>query len=262
MKRRTKVWLIVAAVLFLIGTIMIVGDLIMVKFDFSKLSTVKFETNTYEISEEFSDISIQTGTSDIIFLPTDEEIVKVVCSEDEKMKHTVAVQDGVLVIELHNAKEWYDYIGISFGDKEKIKIYLPNKEYEKFSIKASTGDVKIQNLTLKTLDISVTTGDIKLEEIVCDSMSTKGSTGDLRMKDVLANKTMTIQRTTGNVKFEKCDAPEINIKVSTGDVKGSLLTEKIFIAKTSTGKIKVPKSVTGGKCEITTSTGNIKINYY
>ena len=46
MKRGTKVWVIIAAVLFLIGATIIVGDLIMVKFDFSKLATIRCETNT------------------------------------------------------------------------------------------------------------------------------------------------------------------------------------------------------------------------
>ena len=37
------------------------------------------------------------------------------------------------------------------------------------------------------------------------------------------------------------------------------LTEKIFIAKTDTGEIKVPETTSGGKCKITTDTGDIKI---
>ena len=45
----------------------------------------------------------------------------------------------------------------------------------------------------------------------------------------------------------------------TGDVKGSLLSEKIFIPTTDTGDVDVPKTVTGGRCEITTDTGDIKI---
>ena len=49
------------------------------------------------------------------------------------------------------------------------------------------------------------------------------------------------------------------MKTDTGKVVGSLLSEKVFIAETSTGKVSVPKTTTGGKCEITTSTGDIKI---
>ena len=55
------------------------------------------------------------------------------------------------------------------------------------------------------------------------------------------------------------DAAELEISTDTGDVKGSLLTEKVFITRSDTGRIRVPETVTGGKCKITTDTGNIEI---
>jgi DUF4097 and DUF4098 domain-containing protein YvlB len=61
------------------------------------------------------------------------------------------------------------------------------------------------------------------------------------------------------VNFNACDATEIFVKTSTGNVAGSLLSSKVFIANTSTGSIDVPKTTSGGRCEIITSTGNIKI---
>ena len=39
----------------------------LLKWDFKKLSTVKYETNTYDIDNSFNNISIKTDTSDIIF---------------------------------------------------------------------------------------------------------------------------------------------------------------------------------------------------
>ena len=68
-----------------------------------------------------------------------------------------------------------------------------------------------------------------------------------------------IERSTGNVKFSDCDAAELFVETSTGDVKGSLLSAKVFIVKTDTGSADVPKTITGGRCEIETDTGDIKI---
>ena len=68
-----------------------------------------------------------------------------------------------------------------------------------------------------------------------------------------------IERTTGDIKFNGCDASELVIVTDTGNVKGTLLSDKVFIAKTDTGSIKVPETVSGGKCKITTDTGDIKI---
>ena len=62
-----------------------------------------------------------------------------------------------------------------------------------------------------------------------------------------------------DVSFESFDAAEIFIKTDTGDVEGELLSAKVFIAKTDTGKINVPSTATGGRCEISTDTGDIRI---
>ena len=71
---------------------------------------------------------------------------------------------------------------------------------------------------------------------------------------------MNIKRDTGDVKLDKCDANNIIIETSTGDVTGTLLSNKKFIVETSTGYKKVPESITGGICTITTSTGDVVID--
>jgi tRNA pseudouridine55 synthase len=49
------------------------------------------------------------------------------------------------------------------------------------------------------------------------------------------------------------------VKTDTGDVTGSLLTGKTFIPHSDTGKVVLPDSTLGGRCEITTDTGDIRI---
>ena len=38
-----------------------------------------------------------------------------------------------------------------------------------------------------------------------------------------------------------------------------VLTPKVFLVDVNTGSVDVPKSITGGKCEIVSSTGSVKI---
>ena len=61
------------------------------------------------------------------------------------------------------------------------------------------------------------------------------------------------------MRLERCDAAEIMINTDTGDVEGSLLSDKIFAAKSGTGDVEVPETGTGGRCIITTDTGDISI---
>jgi len=317
MKKASIVWLIVAALLILIGCMIFVGGMTMFKWDFFKLETDKYETNTYEVNENFNNISIKANTEDITFKVSEDGKCKVVCFENKKEKHTVLVENDTLTVNVENNRKWYDYIQIGFKSP-KITVYLPNTEYKSLFIKEDTGDIEIpkdfefesidltlstghvknyasatQSIKIKTstgkihvenvntgsLDLSVSTGDITvysiscqaelkikvstgdadLKDVSCESLSTTGSTGSLKLSSVIASKKFDIKRSTGGIKLEKCDASEICIKTSTGSVKGTLLTEKIFITKSDTGSIKVPSSTSGGKCEITTDTGDIKI---
>jgi DUF4097 and DUF4098 domain-containing protein YvlB len=61
------------------------------------------------------------------------------------------------------------------------------------------------------------------------------------------------------VRFEACDAEEIIIHTDTGDVTGTLLTPKIFQVETDTGRVDIPESGSGGKCQIKTDTGDIQV---
>ena len=317
MTKAKKIWLITAASLLLLGCIIFGSMMAMLNWDFSKLSSGKYETNRHEIKEAFRDISIDTRTAHISFVPTDNAQCSVECFEQEKQKHTVTVEDGILSIKAEDTRKWYEYIGFDFGTP-RITVYLPRGAYGALSVTASTGDldipedfsfqsmavslstgsvsnmasvtehikiktstgaISLSEITAASLDLSVSTGkvtltgvdcaeDIKikvstgkvnLSDVTCRDLTAEGSTGDIVLKNVIAGGALSVKRSTGDVTFDASDAAEIYVNTDTGDVKGSLLSEKVFIANTDTGKKEVPNSITGGRCEITTDTGDIKI---
>ena len=112
----------------------------------------------------------------------------------------------------------------------------------------------------ETLEINVSTGKTNLTDISCKNLISNGTTGDIFLINLLASEKIFIERSTGDINFDGCDANEIQIKTSTGDVEGTFLSDKSFDTETDTGKISVPKGTNGGKCEIVTDTGDIKIN--
>ena len=298
MKKSTKVWLIIAITLIFAGVIIFGYAMTMVKSDFTKLSAKEYEIKAHEITETFKNISINTDTADIVFVLSENDKCTVSCREQKNLSHLVMVKDDTLVIEVEDTRKWYEYIGINFGSS-KITIALPEIEYASLYIEESTGDVEIpKDFKFKSIDVTVSTGDIKnyasaagniklktstgkilvenissenldlsvstgktlLKNINCKNLVSRGSTGDITLINVIAEEKLSIERSTGDVKFEDSDAAEIFIETDTGDVTGSLLTSKEFITETDTGKVDVPTSATGSRCEITTDTGDIKIN--
>ena len=219
MRKRTIAALIIAASLVVLGGVVFVGAMSRVKWDFTKLSMNQTETNEYILSESYQNISIQTDTADVVIRPSETDETKVVCKEQERLKHSVTVENGTLVIRLTDTREWTDYV-LNFAFT-KVTVYVPGTQLKDITVKNSTGDITLQNM------------------VVDGQISVKNS--------------------TGNVKFRDCDAATVLVKNSTGNITGNFLTEKQFAAKSSTGDVEVPESVTGGRCELTTATGNISI---
>ena len=62
----TKIWLITAAVLILGGCIIFGAVMSMLNWDFTALSTVKYRTSSYEISEEYDSILINVDVADVV----------------------------------------------------------------------------------------------------------------------------------------------------------------------------------------------------
>lgn len=293
-----KGWIIAAIVLIAAGGILFTGVMFGLKWDFTKLSTTHFLTNEYAVTEKFTDIRIVGDTADVSILPSEDGKVKVVCREQEKLLHAVEVKDGVLTIEQQDTRNWIDFIGISF-ENTSVTVYLPVDTYGKLSIRLSTGDVFIdkhytftdvdlecstgdvclQDTAASSLSVKVTTGKVKvdrtkiqgevfvkvstgeatLNDVICGAFASKGNTGDLTLENVIASGKMEIERSTGDVMLEKCDAAVLEIETDTGDVKGTLLSDKVFLVETDTGRVSVPHSTSGGRCEVSTDTGDIQL---
>ena len=103
------------------------------------------------------------------------------------------------------------------------------------------------------------TGSVTLENMKTNELDAHSDTGSIKVDSTVVTNHMEINTSTGGVRFFEADAGSIKVKTSTGSVKGSLLTKKVFYAKSSTGHINVPKYTEGGLCEISTSTGSIEI---
>ena len=68
----------------------------LMKWDFGKLSTSKYDTYEYTIEEAFGGILVSADTADITLTSSEDGLCRVVLYEAENRKSTVTVTDGVL----------------------------------------------------------------------------------------------------------------------------------------------------------------------
>ena len=237
-------------------------------------------TSTYVIEQEYSDIKITGDTFDINIYLSDSNENKVVYTENKKVTVKSEVVEGVLMITQIDERKFYDKL--FDWNYIKVSLYLNKATLNSLNIKSNTSDININNkfsfsnvkinnstgdisvkdiIVTDTLDIKNSTGNIKIRDVNCNRLNIKTSTGDTYLTNSIAISEFSLVSTTGDVNLDGFDSNSIDIIVSTGDIRGTLLTSKIFIVKSKTGNVNVPESLTGGKCKIETSTGNINISY-
>lgn len=189
-----------------------------------------------------------------------------------------------------------------FAKSPEITVYLPAAEYEGLTVKTASGDIFISNISAKSVSLKstsgdillenasgctqfsaeATSGDIRIENVVeggtlditstsgkitvfnasCRKFSSTATSGDITLTDVTTGKALHIAATSGEVEFTRCDAAEITVNTTSGDVTGSVLSEKLFRANTTSGDTVIPKGNSGGICDITTTSGDIYVDIF
>lgn len=139
------------------------------------------------------------------------------------------------------------------------KINISGIDCESAELSTSTGDITVKSSDVKSLSFETDTGKTELTDLIGGKAEGESSTGDIILKNTVLSELCELESDTGDIKLDGFDAGSIKIETDTGDVRGSIKTDKVFIVNTDTGRINVPKTTSGGVCEITTDTGDIKI---
>ena len=248
MRKAMKIGLIIGASLVFLGLIVFGGVMTMLKWDFTRLSTTKYETNTYEIGEAYKNISVNTNTADVILVPSEHAERRVICHEQKNIKHSVAVKEDTLVIEVVDTRKWYEHIGISFGSP-KITVYLPQGEYAALSVTSSTGDVEIpKDFNFESIDISEDTGNVTCYASASEFIKIKTTTGDIRAENL----------STGLLGVTS--AGDVKISVSTGKTSATDVKCKSLISSGNTGDMSLKNVIAAEAFSIERSTGDVKLD--
>ena len=274
MKTGTKIALIIAVSLIIVGITVFTTAMFTLDFDFSKLNTTEYTTNTYEYTDLVKNIEVDLETTDITILPASDDEIKVVCFEDEESTHNVFVENNILKIDSPD-KKWFEYISIGSFEHAKISLYIPDGNYSTLTVENSTGDITISDLAFSDkISADCDTGDIYISNVMTDLLDADTTTGHLTIEniaptvntetttsnsvivainpmDIEANATtgsitfqnvtvggnITAKASTGDVKFENTKAKDLNVKTSTGDITFNKSDAKNIYAKASTGDV-------------------------
>lgn len=139
-------------------------------------------------------------------------------------------------------------------------VYIGEITAENINVQSTSGELTLSSMALNgKLTAKSISGDIKLSNIKCQNIISDTTSGNHTFLSVIAKSNIMVESISGNVDLYQSDAETLNIKTTSGNITGTLLTNKIFDVKTTSGNSKIPPSDFGGKCEIKTTSGNIEL---
>ncbi len=278
--KRTAIAILIAVIVVAIGGALVFAGLSAVHFKFRDLDTAKYVTNTYDLGEGFTRVEMDLDTANVTLEPAADGKCRVVCVEQEKHLHTVAVKGGALIVRAAEGRPW-SILDVGIHTKSpSVTVYLPAADYESLKVEADTGrvvlspglafrtvdvdadtgSVEADGVDVKTLKISNDTGRIKVANMTPETAELEVETGSLEVIDVVCAGDLRCESTTGSIRLTDADGANIYLRAETGSISGTIRTEKVFYARSSTGSVKVPEGAAGGRCEAETSTGSIRLS--
>ena len=250
MKKGLLIGIIIGTGLLTLATI--VGAIIVISG-----TKTKDETHVKNIAESFTNINIDVETSDVELKLADDNKTQLVLVENSKDFHKVEVKDNTLTVKYVSTRQWFEKI--SFNNKHSVTVFLPDVVYNKLTIEASTGDVKVSSFKFVSSNVKVSTGDVTFNKVnIADTATFKSSTGDFSLKDISA-KSLDVSVSTGKINVEGAIVAEnAKFNASTGSMYLKKLAAKNLETKSSTGNVTLDNTIIEKNINIKTDTGNVK----
>ena len=253
--------LIKIAVILLVAGVIIFGvGFAFMKFDFSSMNTMKTETVTYYADSGFWDIEIDGGSSRVTVMPWDGDHCKIVCTEAEKITHTVTIENCTLRITEQDNRSWREYIGIFMQDMA-IDVYLPQNKYEDLKINNSSGGIVIsEGFCFEYVSAKASSGGIKVSGVSATDIELSASSGGITAQSLEVGGTLTLDINSGGIKLSDVKCTDVSAKTSSGGIKVSGVSATDIELSASSGGITAQSLEVGGTLTLDINSGGIKLS--
>ncbi|CJH50647.1 Uncharacterised protein [Streptococcus pneumoniae] len=129
--------------------------------------------------------------------------------------------------------------GFTFRKKDSICIAIPKKEIDKIVLNNKSGDVKINDIVVKSIVIKGKSGDGMITGLSAEKGEFISQSGELVVKDSSVQE-LNIKSTTGDNYITNVSNSNMNITSTSGEVLLKDMTEgKLLFVETKSGDIGV-----------------------
>ena len=222
---------------------------------------------------------IQCLSCEVRVLPSKDGSCRAEYSGSRSCVCTAEVKNGTLTVrEKKRLPEFFAALGI--GDT-KLTVYLP-EEVETLNVSAVSGDLRIgEGLDAEETVLETVSGDVHAEDFHSGSLTVttvsgeaemsgtsvdgeaafEAVSGDLSLDGFTAGDAI-VETISGDVSAGDAEMGRLDISTVSGDVSLGLRSAMDYDVSTVSGDVNVPAAdKTGGRCQISTTSGNIRISH-
>lgn len=266
MKKGTKIALIVAGILLVVGLVICAAVLATTDWDSLSWNTEAYEIKTEIIDQPFSDIRILAAEADIHLMLATDGVCRVEHPESEHTGYDIIVQNGLLAIEYRNTRKWYQFLSFDFSSfNREVRVYLPQSQYDAAMLHTASGDIAVDyGVDYKTAKCTTASGDIAWHAKVTDNCSLTSTSGDILLHDTKVSGDVNLITTSGKCTATAIQCGSFSAKCTSGDMVLANITAGNLTAICTSGEITLANSLgqtmvlenTSGDIEFTNCDGN------
>ena len=288
-KRRSfvKTFVILGAILLVAGLAVFVGGMTAGGWDFSILSTVRYEQRTYaaegavtSVHIEYCDASISVEYSETAESVHIDYPVRLNERDEEISQIAITETDGVLTLTEH--RDWQDSlfqwdIDLDFGDDSArtvrvvlpagqnmrtVRVVLPAGQNIALDLYTQNGSVSLNadGEALPSLSLRSDNGSISASGAltVTESAAFSTTNGSVNVSSVSAAGDLTLRTSNGSIRAENISADSLEARSSNGSLRlTDIAAADSLTAKTNNGAVELLGDITAKILTVSASAGDI-----
>ena len=256
MSKVVKIPLIIAAILVVLGIIVLVAGIALNGTSWM-FGSSKYEEKVIELTEPFDSIRVDCDSCDVSFAVAEDGNARIEARIQETKKLTANVEDSTLVISCKDERKLFQLFTFrSFSDK--MTVYLPQKTYDSLVMTTASGDILVPvNFEFKTAKITTASGDINFQANVRSSLDFTLASGDLYIGNLDGSAATVCKGASSDITLKDIRCGELKIELASGDLKMEEVRPEKLTIKTASGEINMNAVVCSGVMSIKTASGDV-----
>lgn len=228
MNKALKTFLIISIIFIIVGGALVSAAFGFFDFKISDFGTERYELMTAEITEDITEISVNTDSENVRIIRSDSGTTTVTYPESDRLHYNVCVDESddgsgyMLTVKKHiEAKEkWFN---IGFYDPEII-IAVPSECMDMISVVTSSGDIAVESgiiadkiyCTSSSGNITADSDEVKSDLYIKTSSGSVEATAPAHF--------LSVTTSSGGVKVENSDYHDVLISSKSGDISMKSVT--------------------------------------